>query len=370
MSAPQAVSWSPSGERLVAAEGSFAIRIWDVPQEVIRLGQPGYTTDAQWSPDMSMIASAGVGSLVRVWDSTVGDLKTTFTGHVLDVSGMQIAWFFSWSPSGELIVTSGEDHAARVWDPFTGVEHHAFLHDDEFIIESSDWSPDGTRIATGTLRSTGSPIFVWNVETGDLLNTFGGECFITEPSWSPDGTRVVSECTVGESYDAVVWDVVTGDQIIRFTEHTLPVSRPDWSPDGARIVSGSFDTTVRIWDAETGKEYLVYPGHNETVWDAEWSPDGTRIASGDEDGFLHIWNAETGEEVYRFEITGGIIHVEWSPDGKYVIVGGTTKVPEIRRVWQSTEELITYAKECCIFRELTLEEREQFGLSPADPFDN
>jgi hypothetical protein len=32
-------------------------------------------------------------------------------------------------------------------------------------------------------------------------------------------------------------------------------------------------------------------------------------------------------------------------------------------VWQSTEELIQYAKECCVFRELTPEERQQFGLA-------
>jgi hypothetical protein len=32
------------------------------------------------------------------------------------------------------------------------------------------------------------------------------------------------------------------------------------------------------------------------------------------------------------------------------------------RVWLSVEELIAYAKECCVFRELTPEERQQFGL--------
>jgi hypothetical protein len=31
-------------------------------------------------------------------------------------------------------------------------------------------------------------------------------------------------------------------------------------------------------------------------------------------------------------------------------------------VWQSTEELVDYAKECCVFRELTDAERVQFGL--------
>ena len=36
---------------------------------------------------------------------------------------------------------------------------------------------------------------------------------------------------------------------------------------------------------------------------------------------------------------------------------------EIWRVWQTHEELIEYTRECCVFRELTPEEREQFGLT-------
>jgi hypothetical protein len=32
------------------------------------------------------------------------------------------------------------------------------------------------------------------------------------------------------------------------------------------------------------------------------------------------------------------------------------------RVLQSTQELVDYAKECCVFRDLTDAERAQFGL--------
>jgi hypothetical protein len=34
------------------------------------------------------------------------------------------------------------------------------------------------------------------------------------------------------------------------------------------------------------------------------------------------------------------------------------------RGWQSPDELIQYAKECCVLRELTPAERQQFGFSP------
>ena len=52
----------------------------------------------------------------------------------------------------------------------------------------------------------------------------------------------------------------------------------------------------------------------------------------------------------------------WSPDGKYVAVAMEATPTEVWRVWQSTEELVDYAKDCCVFRALTAAEREQFGL--------
>jgi len=77
---------------------------------------------------------------------------------------------------------------------------------------------------------------------------------------------------------------------------------------------------------------------------------------------VRIWDAETGIEVYHFEVGGGAFSTEWSPDGTHVIVAGSFPVPEIRRVWSSTEALIAYAQEHCVLRQLTAEERAQFGL--------
>jgi len=41
---------------------------------------------------------------------------------------------------------------------------------------------------------------------------------------------------------------------------------------------------------------------------------------------------------------------------------GLVRANKIFPAWHSAQELIDYAKECCVVRELTVEEREQFGL--------
>jgi WD40 repeat protein len=115
-------------------------------------------------------------------------------------------------------------------------------------------------------------------------------------------------------------------------------------------------------DATSGEELLRFTAHSDDIWHATWSPNGTRIVSGDESGEVKVWDAATGAVVLGFRVPGAVYSVDWSPDGNYVIAGGYFNPPVVRRAWQSTEELIDYAKECCVTRELTDAERQQFGL--------
>ena len=119
-----------------------------------------------------------------------------------------------------------------------------------------------------------------------------------------------------------------------------------------------------MWDAATGKDHVTFSGHTVDNWDVTWSPDGARIASADDSGTVKVWEAATGAEVLSFTVPAAAMSVNWSPDGNYVIVAGYFNTPVVRRVWRSTDELIAYAKECCVTRELTDAERQQFSLPP------
>ena len=106
----------------------------------------------------------------------------------------------------------------------------------------------------------------------------------------------------------------------------------------------------------------MFTGHTEFVFDVSWSPNGKRLVSGDAAGMVRVWEAANGQEVDVYRAPGGVLTANWSPDGTQVVIGGRFSAPVIRRIWQSTDGLIAYAKACCVWRGLTLEEREQFGL--------
>jgi WD40 repeat protein len=132
-------------------------------------------------------------------------------------------------------------------------------------------------------------------------------------------------------------------------------------------VSSGYDGTARVWNPDTGEEMLVLAPRGGTVWDAAWSPNGQRIVTGDQSGAVKVWDAATGEEIYGFSAEAAVLNVDWSPDGQYIIASGLYDVPVVRRTWQSAAELVAYASACCVTRELSPEEREQFGLPRARP---
>jgi WD40 repeat protein len=91
------------------------------------------------------------------------------------------------------------------------------------------------------------------------------------------------------------------------------------------------------------------------------------LVSGSTDDTTRIWDAETGAELLTLPTPGDWWTIpDWSPDGKYLLVSILNLFSPgqsgVWRVWQTTQELIDYAKECCVFRELTEAERTQFGL--------
>ncbi|KAG2033566.1 WD40-repeat-containing domain protein, partial [Suillus americanus] len=70
---------------------------------------------------------------------------------------------------------------------------------------------------------------------------------VNSVSFSPDGTRIV---TGSDDNTVRLWDAGTGEPVGEpLRGHTDLVRSASFSPDGTRIVTGSNDHTVRLWDS-------------------------------------------------------------------------------------------------------------------------
>ena len=88
---------------------------------------------------------------------------------------------------------------------------------------------------------------VWDVATGQPVGPplTGHTRPVSSVAFSPDGTRIASG-----SWDATVrvWDAATGQPVGEpLAGHANYVSSVAFSPGGERIISGGFNRTVRVW---------------------------------------------------------------------------------------------------------------------------
>ncbi|HEV3435992.1 MAG TPA: protein kinase, partial [Gemmata sp.] len=251
---------------------------------------------------------------------TCGGIFTLY-GHTASVLSV------SFSPDGTRIVTGSNDNTTRVWDARTGTPL-IDLKEPTAGIASASFSPDGTKIVTGTVGNTAR---VWDARTGtSLIELKGHTGAVYAASFSADGTRIV---TGSNDSTARVWDARTGIPLIELKGHTNAVFAASFSPDSTRIVTGSWDSKARVWDVRTGTPLIDLKEQTGGVNSVSFSPDGMRIITGSNDGTARVWDARTGTPL--IELKGHrrrVTSVSFSPDGMRIVTGSNDSTA---RVWDA-----------------------------------
>ncbi|KAJ5917529.1 hypothetical protein N7466_011083 [Penicillium verhagenii] len=254
----------------------------------------------------------------------------TLEGHSDSVESI------TWSPDGSRLASGSRDKTVRIWDPATG-QSVSTLEGHSHWVRSIAWSPDGSRLASGSGDDT---VRIWDPATGQSVSTLEGHNgWVQSIAWSPDGSRLAS----GSSDKTVrIWDPATGQSVGTLEGHNGWVQSIAWSPDGSRLASGSCDKTVRIWDPATGQSVSTLEGHSDWVRSIAWSPDGSRLASGSDDNTVRIWDPATGQSMSTLEgHSHWVRSIAWSPDGSRLASGSSDNTV---RIWhpatgQSTSTL-------------------------------
>ena len=276
-----------------------------------------------WSPEGVFVTEGPENTgTIDLRDDTTGESVRSWIGHEnSDVNDVQF------SPDGSLLATAGDDGLLKVWDPETGEEIARVSGTTGAVGQSFD--ADGRLVAAAWPED--DVVRVAEAVTGRVVRTFHGlDAFVFDTALSPDGSQVA----VASAYTdiASVFDVRTGDLVLELPRQ-VSVNSVAWSPDGRWIATGAVDSSVRVWDAATGTLEERLLGHTGVVSTVDWSPDSRRIVSGGSDGTARVWQLELHPTQGTLEVEGRQVYLlaaqqsqsglfaAFSPDGQRVLTG-------------------------------------------------
>ena len=192
-----------------------------------------------FSPDSTLLAASGAAGEVKVWSVPDGVLR-----HTLQ-DGTRSAEHLAWLPDGSGLAVVGADGVVKVWDVPAATERTRFAHGRGTLVTAV--STDGKTMAIGSSDRT---ISIWRVATGERLRVLSGHGEgISAVALSPDATRLSSVSSDGTLR---VWDVATGASVLTVPS-TDSVYGTAWSSDGRRVAMLVLNRTLRILEGTAAR---------------------------------------------------------------------------------------------------------------------
>jgi WD40 repeat protein/serine/threonine protein kinase len=320
-------AFSPDGKRVATGQFGGAVRLWDAEtgKELLTLQgvQKGPGSDVwgvAFSPDGQLVAACDQRGNLVFWDATNGKEQCRVVAHTIPGASPSETWTtrVAFSRDSKQVATAcEEDGTVKVWDIKTGNLVQSLGQADGFSRVA--FSPTATWVAaTGrTLEPKPGPdptVHLWDRKTGQLRHVLRspGKRLVCL-AFSPDETRLAAGSDDGS---LILWDVKTGREIATYLGHGGCLLALTFGPDGRQVMTLAGNNLLEVWDATRSTEVLMLPGATRGAFHAAISPDGKRVAAAGMDGVQYLWDADTGELLHRLTEENEVASmVAFSPDG-------------------------------------------------------
>jgi WD40 repeat protein len=288
---PAVLKFSPDSQTLVGNGKTLphgTIGAWDVetsrelppfPEQSVGVG---FVVDVAFSPEGTLLATAGVQSTINIWDFTNRTVRFQLEGHLGWVNAL------TFSPDGKRLISADSDGTIRLWDIQSRKQIGIFRDPEGRQVLSVAFAPDGKSI----ISTTGNELKIWNAEPrppATVIEThqvWGWPAVSADCKWLVTIRGVAAGEPYSESESVKVWDVASRRQKFYLVHKDRQPLPPAFSPDGKFFAVGGEDPqrTVSVWetalwDGATAPPKPIKSFTNEfEVGSIAFSPDGKIMA--------------------------------------------------------------------------------------------
>lgn len=251
------------------------------PDEMRMRARPsklGEITSLAWSPDGQILATAGLGSYVRLWTMPAGELS-----GIIPVRTVKSLHF---SADGTWIIVylhsdDGNDHECRIYRAADLSLHHTLTN----LQAPHAVSPfDGT---IATIAKNTFEVCLTDPLTKKVRHTLQPGLALQRLVFSRDGAFLHGVDATG--FTAGTWTIATGARsgLLYPVAGKFDLLEP--SPDGQSFASTGSGQHL-AWQHKLGNAPAVmFHGHEDTIRAIAISPNGKWIASGGNDHSVRLW---------------------------------------------------------------------------------
>ncbi len=276
----RSLAFSPNGRTVISGGSSNEpfLKFWSIQDghEINTLRtQSSAILTLEVSPNGQTLVSSGEDSDIHFWVWPERDSKVTSFEHYSHVLDLVV------TPDSQLVVTGALD-GIRVWT----LEPPRFLYQlEDFGIPAHALAihPNGFLVASGDNQGI---VRFWNLRDKTVVSEFNAHSqTISGLVITSDQKRLI---TASRDRTIKVWDLATGDLLDTWTGHRGPIQAMALSPNGQVLASAGHDG-IRLWNAQTGRLLRHFQEHSDRVNVIAFSPDGQYLASGGFDRVVNLW---------------------------------------------------------------------------------
>ncbi len=348
-SSVRSLSFRPDGERLASASGE--VRVWRTPASLVLSPDrehAGKMTRCYFTPDGGGLTTAAHDGIGRLFDWRSSSPRTQF-GPV----GSPVTIVVIHPESGQAAL-GAFDGTIRIFDEAGRLQRSFDARVER--VSGIAFAPDGRTLLVVGASRVGT---LWSLDRdAEPLRFEGHRDGLGSCDFSPDGSRVATGDRLGE---VRVFDAATGECLRVVQAHAAQVACVRFDSTGSRLLTASHDHTAAVWDSASGERLLLLPGHGDVVRTIRASDDGRWIATGGGDRQVRLWNGATGELEAALrgheDIVSDVMFLEG--DRTLASVAGRGGV----RIWPLDA---AEAGRRLAARPLSADERLEFGLASAE----